>query len=89
MSKCRKITFSVPPSFVDDLDYLAERLGVTRSALLVNITMAPLHDLRDMVSSVPANPTKSDILRAKGRSKELIDDRIQSVRDLGNDLFSE
>lgn len=87
--KCRKITFSVPPSLVDDLDYLAGRLKITRSAMLTSIAAEAVHDLRKLVASVPENPNQGDLLHAKGRSRELIGSRIDSARRLNNDLFSE
>lgn len=87
--KCRKITFSVPPSFVDDLDYLAKRLKITRSAMLTSITSDVIHDLRELVASVPENPNQEELLHAKGRSRDLINSRIESARRLNNDLFSE
>lgn len=86
---CRKITFSVPENFVLDLDYLAKRLKVTRSAMLTEIAAEAVHDLRLMVETVPENPNSHDLLHAKGKSKALIEDRIDSARRLSDDLFSE
>lgn len=86
---CRKITFSVPENFVLDLDYLAKRLKVTRSAMLTEIAAEAVHDLRLMVETVPENPSSHDLLHAKGKSKALIEDRIDSARRLSDDLFSE
>jgi len=86
---CRKITFSVPEEFVQDLDYLARRLKVTRSAMLTEIAAEAVHDLRSMVETVPENPNSEDLLHAKGKSKALIEGRIDSARRLSDDLFSE
>lgn len=85
----RKITFSIPDDFVTDLDYLARRLKVTRSAMLTEIAADAVHDLRTMVETVPENPNSSDLLHAKGRSKALIEDRIEQARRVGNDLFGQ
>jgi hypothetical protein len=87
--KFKKITFSIPPQFADDLDFLSSRLKITRSAMLTSIAADATHDLRDLVSSVPENPTPEDLLHAKGRSQALIDDRIESAKGLNHDLFSE
>lgn len=84
---CRKITISIPEDMVLDLDYISKRIKVSRSALLTQITQDPLHTLRELVSSVPENPTTEDIIRAKGRSIEIIGDRIDQVKGMSNDLF--
>lgn len=85
----RKITFSIPPEFLSDLDYLARRLNVTRSAMLTEVAAEAVHDLRGLVESVPENPNAEDLLHAKGRSKALIEGRIDNARSITNDLFSE
>lgn len=85
---CRKITFSIPPEFLSDLDYLARRLNVTRSAMLTEIAAEAVHDLRSMVESVPENPTDQDLLHAKGKSKALIESRIEGARRMSDDLFN-
>lgn len=86
---CRKLTFSLPDSFVQDLDYLAKRLNITRSALLTQLAASPTSDLRHLVEDVPDNPTKSDLIHAKGRSIELVEERVASAKRVGHDLFSE
>jgi hypothetical protein len=84
----RKLSFSLPPELVDDLDYLSSRLGVTRSALLASLMLEPMHDLRSMVESIPEDPTHEDIVRLRGKSEAIVEQRVSSLRRLGNDLFS-
>jgi len=83
------MSFTLPPQTRADLDYLSDRLGVTKSALVAELLGTPLHDLRSLVEMVPDNPTEEDALRARGKSNELIAKRLQSYRKLEGDLFDD
>jgi len=83
------MSFTVPPQVRADLDYLSSRLGVTKSALISELLATPLADLRSLVEMVPDNPSQDDLLRARGKSNELITDRLQSFRKLEGDLFDD
>jgi hypothetical protein len=84
----RKFSVSLPPQLVEDLDYLSSRMGVTRSALIASLMAEPTHDLREMVEMIPENPTPADVLRLRGRSESIVNQRVESLRRLSNDLFS-
>ena len=86
-SKTVRMSFSLPREFQRDLDYLSERMGISKSALLSDLLTAPLHDLRELVASVPPQPTEDDLLRARGRSHALIQGRIEAYRNAQKDLF--
>lgn len=83
------MTFTVPPSIRQNLDYLSARMGVTKSALVSELLATPLGDLRDLMEMVPENPTEADLLRASGRSNELIAARLRSLRSIEGDLFDD
>jgi len=87
--KMVRMSFTLPPQLRADLDYLSSRLGVTKSALVSELLTSPLHDLRQLVESVPDNPTQEDLIRARGTSNELITQRLQSYRKIEGDLFDE
>lgn len=87
--KMVRMSFTVPPQVRADLDYLSARLGVTKSALISELLATPLADLRSLVEMVPDNPSQDDLLRARGKSNELITDRLQSYRKLEGDLFDD
>lgn len=87
--KMVRMSFTVPPQVRADLDYLSARLGVTKSALISELLATPLADLRSLVELVPDNPSQDDLLRARGKSNELITDRLQSYRKLEGDLFDD
>lgn len=87
--KMVRMSFTLPPELRADLDYLSARLGVTKSALVAELLTTPVHDLRSLVETVPDNPTKDDVLRARGVSNELITQRLQSYRKIEGDLFDD
>jgi len=87
--KMVRMSFTVPPSLRADLDYLSARLSITKSALLTELVTGPLADLRSLLQLVPDNPTQDDLVRARGRSNELITQRLQSLRRIEGDLFDD
>lgn len=88
MSKTSKISVSLPPSLVDDLDYLSGRLGVSRSALLAQFMAEAVPEMRRMLEAIPPAPTPADLLRMRGQSEELIRQRIEGLKGMTDDLFS-
>jgi hypothetical protein len=88
MSQMKRVSFTVPPQLVDDLGYLSERLGVTRSAIISDLMLDPLHDLRGLVEMIPAKATPEDVKRMRGASVDLVTERLASLRKLDNDLLS-
>ena len=87
--KMVRMSFTVPPQLRADLDYLSGRLGVTKSALLSELLTPALADLRSLVEMVPENPTEEDVIRARGKSNEMITTRLQAFRKLEGDLFDD
>lgn len=87
--KMVRMSFTLPPPVRADLDYLSDRMGVTKSALVAELLGGPLSDLRSLMEMVPDNPTEADVLRARGKSNELIVKRLQSLRRIEGDLFDD
>lgn len=84
----RKISITLDPSLVDDLDYLSKRLGVSRSAMISEILGEAIPPARKLLEQVPLNPTPNDVVRFRGESAEVVRARIESIKDLDSDLFS-
>lgn len=84
-----KISITIPPELLADLDYVSGRLGVSRSALIAEVLPEALGFMRGMLEQVPLNPTPDDVLRFRGESAELVRQKIDSIREMGDDLFSE
>lgn len=82
-----KISITIPPELLADLDYVSGRLGVSRSALIAEVLPEALGFMRGMLEQVPLNPTPDDVLRFRGESAELVRQKIDSIREMGDDLF--
>lgn len=84
-----RMSLTVPPSVHENIAYLSTRLGVTRSAFVSQILGEALTDLRSAVEQIPENPSEMDFRRFRGSSEEIISQRVESIRRLGNDLLGE
>lgn len=83
-----KISITVPPELVADLDYVSGRLGVSRSALISEVLPESLSVMRTMLEQVPLNPTPEDVLRFRGESADLVRSKIESLKGMTDDLFA-
>ena len=82
-----KISVTIPPELLADLDYVAGRLGVSRSALISEVMPEALGVMRSMLEQVPLNPTPEDVLRFRGESAGIVREKIDSLRGMSDDLF--
>lgn len=87
--KMVRMSFTLPPSVRANLDFLSVRMGVTKSSLVAELLNGPLGDLRALMEMVPENPTEEDLIRARGKSNELITQRLRSLRSMEGDLFDD
>ena len=83
-----KISVSLPTEIVSDLDYLAVRTGVSRSALIGQLLQESVPEVRRILELVPPNPTPAEMLRMRGQSEDLIRERLQSLKGMTDDLFT-
>lgn len=88
MPKMIRTSFTLPPDVHDDLSYVARRLGVTRSALVADLLREALSMVVPSLRELPEDPDERDVLRYRGESERLIDQRLESARRLRDDLFS-
>jgi hypothetical protein len=87
MSKFVRTSFTARPELLADLDFLSARMRVSKSAIINDILGGAVAYLRALVESVPANPTREDILRMRGKSEEVIADALRQYRELDQGLF--
>lgn len=83
-----KISVSLPTALVEDLDFLATRTGVSRSALISGLLSEAASEVRKILELIPPNPTPSEMLRMRGQSEEAIRTRLESLKGMTDDLFS-
>lgn len=88
MAKMRKVSLALSPEHVDDVDYVAGRLGVSRSALVNALLGEALPDMRKLFEQVPIPLTPTDLVRFRGESAKLVEERIGQLQGIANDLFS-
>ena len=85
----KRVTLTLPQTLVEAADYISQRLGVTRSALLAEVLSDTLTPLRSMLDAVPDQTTPSDIKRLKGASVVYIKDQVthalEQLRRIGNE----
>lgn len=82
MAKLSRTSFTLPPQMLKDLAYISDRIGVSRSALLANLSAEPIADLRRLLESIPASPTPADVLRLRGESEALVMSRLANLRQV-------
>lgn len=84
----KKISVTVPPDLLADLDYVAARLSISRSSLISTLMSEPLHTMRELLVDVPIDPTPEDVIRFRGASAVLVRDKIDSLKGMADDLFT-
>ena len=84
----QKISVTVSPGLVDDLDYLSARTGVSRSALISELLAPAAADLRRLVEQIPPDASPTDVRRFRGESAELIRSIIDQLQDMSYVLLS-
>lgn len=82
MAKLSRTSFTLPPQLLADLAYISARIGVSRSALLADLSAEPIADLRKLLESVPPSPTPADVLRLRGESEALVNARLANLRQV-------
>lgn len=73
-STTRKCTFTLPRDTFDDICYVAKRMGISRSALVTQLTVASVEPMRELLEQTPEKPTWSEVRRLRGASVEVIED---------------
>jgi len=84
----KKISVTVSPELAADLDYVAGRLGVSRSAIISELLVVPVGDMRAMLDQLPLNPTPADVVRFRGASAEVVRDRLTNLQGIADDLLT-
>lgn len=78
----KRISLYISPEVDSDLVLLSRRMGISKSALVSNLLAIPLKDLISMFSMLPEKPDGADVLRFKGKSMDIVNSRVESMREL-------
>lgn len=85
----KKISITISPELVSDLDFISRRLGVSRSALISEMLSEPVRVAAELFHTIPENPTPEDVLRFRGDSEDVVRGRIAQLNAMTHDLFSD
>lgn len=88
----KKATFSIPEDTYESLSKISKLLGISKSAFLSELLRDSLGQMEGLVEDVlknkPEDPTEADVIRFRGKSKDLVQERIENLERMKNDLFS-
>jgi hypothetical protein len=88
MAHLQKVSLALDPDVVSDLGYITTRLGVSRSALVNNLLTECVPTMRKLLEQVPLSPTPADVVRFRGDSASIVQERIADLQGIADDLFS-
>jgi len=78
MSDTSKITLSLPSGLVADLDFVASRIGISRSGLVAELLSQSVARMRPAAELLPIAPGREPI-RLRGDSVEVVRERVASL----------
>lgn len=77
----RRCSFSIPRGTWEDLVYVSERMGITRSALVTEMLENSVSDMRTLLEMTPKKPTPADVKRLRGASVDFVKAEFQEVME--------
>lgn len=88
MAHLQKVSLALDPGVVSDLGYITSRMGVSRSALVNHLLGDAIPTMRKLLEQVPLSPTPADVVRFRGDSAVIVQERIADLQGIADDLFS-
>lgn len=87
-----RVTVSLPDDLVSDLDFIADRFGVSRSGVLAGFLSQIVPPAREIAGLMPPDGsalTESDVKRFRGASADVISKQIAKllIGEVQDDLF--
>lgn len=70
-----RATFVLDHQMVENLSYISERTGLSRSQFVRDLMAEPLADLAGSFRTVPANPTEADLRQLSLNMLDVIEER--------------
>lgn len=84
-----RFSVTIPDPLREDVDYISQRMGVTRSALISELLAGSVPDLRSLVEMLPEDGTEPDMVRLRGASADIVRSRLQELQEGDNDFLSD
>lgn len=88
MAKVRT-SMALDPAVVEDLQYVTRRLGISKSALVNELLKEALPSMAQVFQLLPEAPTAEDVVRFRGESAKLVEQRLAALKVHTDDLFRE
>lgn len=85
MSDFRRCSVSLPSALVDDLDYVAKRLRMSRSAFLSGLLAEGLPPLVQLLKTLPedlSTTTDADARRFRGAAADALSKQVSDLLEL-------
>lgn len=81
MATKHRINLSITPDIYRNLDYVANQLGVSRSALVSELLGEPLQIMVDALGGLDMpRPSEESVMRARGQSLDRIGELVDHAR---------
>lgn len=77
-----RTTLSLPPDLARNLAALSKRMGISQSAIVVELLQEPLAQVAAIMDDLPPAPSPADVKRARGRSLALIEEVMHEATTL-------
>lgn len=71
-----RATFVLERKTAEQLSYLSDRMGVSRSELVRHVLTQPVEEMAALMGRLPENPTEADLRQLALDGLDLIDDFI-------------
>lgn len=85
----KRVTVAMDSALLADLDHIADRMRVSRSGLIQDLLLESAGPLKALLDAVPESPKPQDLIRMRGVSEDLIRERLEQLKKLQDDLFSD
>lgn len=78
----KRVTFYIDESLNEDISVISSRMGISKSILISKLLEIPLKDLRGLLAHLPESPSRDNILKFRGDSKNLINHRLSEMNKI-------
>jgi len=82
-----RTSISIPKELKDELDRVSSGLGITKSAIVSQLLGEGLSVISELLSAMPGSDTPSGLRRFRGKSEEVIEEKLRQFRRGQDDLF--
>lgn len=89
MANMKRVSFTLPPEVVDNLNFISHRLGVSKSSVVGDLLGKGLSPLAELLRVMPADATAAPddvVRRLRGASGEQIRGQLDHLREVFDQL---